>query len=142
MLVTVYTALGKVEAAQRAAKTTLERCQKILGRDSNNGAALGHLAIALAVLGQRERAKERMEYALLIDPENLSMRYNFVCALANFLKDRDAALEMLCPALERMGIGLVNHAKVDPDLDSIRDDQRFKAMIATAEARLASATIS
>jgi adenylate cyclase len=142
MLVTVYTALGKVEAAQRAAKTTLERCQKILGRDSNNGAALGHLAIALAVLGQRERAKERMKYALLIDPENLSMRYNFVCALANFLKDRDAALEMLCPALERMGIGLVNHAKVDPDLDSIRDDQRFKAMIATAEARLASATIS
>ncbi len=142
MLVTVYTALGKVEAAQRAAKITLERCEKILAQDSNNGAALGHLAIALAVLGHRERAKERMDYALLIDPDNLTMRYNFVCSLANFLNNKDAALEMLRPAFEQMGLGLINHAKVDPDLDSIRDDQRFKAMIATAEARLAAATIS
>src|SRR5437016_3331402 len=51
MLVTVYTALGKPEAAQRAAKITLERCEKILARDSNNGAALGHSAVALATLG-------------------------------------------------------------------------------------------
>src|SRR6266571_6972089 len=125
MLVTVYTALGKHEAAQRAAQIALERCQKVLARDSNNGAALGHLAVALAWLGQRERAKERMEYALLIDPDNISMRYNFVCTLANYLDDKDAALEMLRPALEQMGVGLVNHAKVDPDLDRIRDDPRF-----------------
>jgi adenylate cyclase len=136
MLVTVYTALGKVEAAQRAAKITLERCEKILARDSNNGAALGHLANALAVLGQRERAKERMEYALLIDPDNVMMRYNFVCTLSNFLNDKDAALEMLRPTFEQMGIGLVNHAKLDPDLDNIRDDSRFKEMLAAAEQRL------
>jgi len=139
MLITIYTALGKHEAVQRAAKTTLERCEKILARDSNNGAALGHSSVALSVLGQRERAKEWMERALLIDPDNVTVRYNFVCALANYLHDKDAALEMLRPTFEQMGaLGLINHAKVDPDLDSIRDDPRFKQMLATAERRLGS----
>ena len=39
----------------------------------------------------------------------------------------------------RSRIGLLNHAKADPDLDPLRDDPRFKAMIAAAEARLAAA---
>jgi adenylate cyclase len=138
MLVSTYTALGDQEGAQRAAKITLERCDKILTRDANNGAAMGHGATALAVLGQRERAKEWMERALLVDPDNVTMRYNFGCALANHLNDKDAALEMLGPAFEKMGAGFINHAKVDPDWDCIRDDPRFKAMLATAEARVAS----
>ena len=141
MLVTVYTALGKHEAAQRAAKIALERCEKVLARDSNNGAAMGHSSVALAMLGQRERAKEWMDRALLVDPDNMTMRYNFVCALANYLKDKDAALEMLRPVFDRIGTGLINHAKVDPDFDSIRDDPRFKEMLAAAEARAASDSV-
>ena len=86
MLITVYTALGRHEAVQRAAKIALERCEKILAQDSSNGAALAHASVALAVLGQRERAKEWMERALLVDPDNITMRYNFVCALANYLQ--------------------------------------------------------
>jgi adenylate cyclase len=137
MLITVYSAVGKPEAAQRAAKIALERCEKILARDSNNAAALGHSAVALATLGQRERAKEWMERALLIDPDNITMRYNFVCTLAKHLNDKDAALEMLLPTFELMGgPGLINHAKVDPDLDRIRDDPRFKAMLEAAERRV------
>jgi len=140
MLVSTYTALGDQEGAQRAAKITLERCEKNLTRDANNGAAMGHGANALAELGQRERAKEWMERALLVDPDNVTMRYNFGCALANHLNDKDAALEMLDPAFQKMGAGFINHAKVDPDFDCIRDDPRFKAMVAAAEARVASET--
>ncbi|HEX7721518.1 MAG TPA: adenylate/guanylate cyclase domain-containing protein [Pyrinomonadaceae bacterium] len=139
MLVSTYTALGDQEGAQRAAKITLERCEKNLTRDANNGAAMGHGANALAELGQRERAKEWMERALLVDPDNVTMRYNFGCALANHLNDKDAALEMLGPAFEKMGAGFINHAKVDPDFDCIRDDPRFKEMLTAAERRLISA---
>src|SRR6266568_9666215 len=138
MLITCYTALGNRGAARRAAEITLARVEKVLAHDPNNGSAMGHGSWALAVLGQRERARDWMGRALLIDPENVTMRYNFVCALANDLNDKDAALEMLGPAFEKMGTGFINHAKIDPDLDPLRDHPRFKAMLAAAEARLAS----
>jgi adenylate cyclase len=138
MLITCYTALGNHEAARRAAEITLSRAEKVLARDSSNGSAMGHGSDALAVLGQGERAKDWMARALLIDPENMTMRYNFVCALANHLKDKEAALEMLGPSFEKMGAGLVNHAKIDPDMDPLRENPRFKAMLAAAEKRVES----
>ena len=136
LLITCYTAVGDREAAKRAAQIALTRAEKVLAQDPNNGSAMGHGSDALAVLGQGERAKEWMGRALLIDPENLAMRYNLVCALANHLNDKEAALEMLGPALEKMGTGLINHSKIDPDLDPLREHPRFKAMLAAAEKRL------
>jgi len=136
MLITCYTALGNREAARRSAEITLARAEKVLARDSNNGSAMGHGSWALAVLGQGERARDWMGRALLIDPENLTMRYNFVCTLADRLNDKEAALEMLGPAFEKMGTGLINHAKIDPDMDPLRDDPCFKAMLGAAEKRL------
>jgi adenylate cyclase len=136
MLITCYTALGNREGVRRAAEITLARAEKVLAHDPNNGSAMGHGSYALAVLGQGERAKDWMTRALLIDPESLVMRYNFVCALANHLNDKDAALEMLGPAFEKMGTGFINHAKIDPDLDPLREHPRFKAMLAAAERRV------
>ncbi|MEY2485626.1 MAG: adenylate cyclase [Verrucomicrobiota bacterium] len=140
MLITCYHALGNIDAVKRVAEITLARAEKILAHDANNGSAIGHGSVALTVLGQRERAKDWMDRALLIDPENVTMRYNFVCALANYLKDKEAALQMLGPVFEKMGTGLVTHAKVDPDLACIRDDPRFKEMLEIAEQRLAAQT--
>jgi adenylate cyclase len=45
-------------------------------------------------------------------------------------------LEVLGPAFEKMGTGLINHAKIDPDLDPLREHPRFKAMLAAAEKRV------
>jgi adenylate cyclase len=139
MLMTCYLAVGDGEAAHRAAQITLERAQKTLAQDPSNGAAMGFCCYALALLGQAESAKGWMSRALLIDPDNINMRYNFACALTTHLQDVDGAIELLSLLFEKISIGLLNHAKADPDLDPLRDDPRFQAMVATAEARLATA---
>ena len=137
MLITCYAALGNSQATRRLAEITLARAEKVLAQDQNNGAVTGWGVAALAVLGEDERAKEWINRALLIDPDNIHMRYNFACGFAHDRKSKEAALELLGPVFAKISMTLLNHAKVDPDLDSLRDDPRFQAMIAAAETRLA-----
>jgi adenylate cyclase len=137
MLLTCYTALGNTRAAMRIAQLTLARTEKTLAQDPNNGTAMAYGAIALGSLGEAERAKDWISRTLLIDPDNMNARYNFACTLATYLKDYDAALELLGPVFATMAIGFLNHAKADPDLDPLRGDPRFTAMLAASERRLA-----
>ena len=139
MLLSCYQAVGNSQAARPVAQVLLSRCEKTLDRDPNNGTAMAYGANALATLGETERAREWIGRALLIDPDNMNARYNFACVLARDLKDFDAALELLRPVFETLAIGFLNHTKADPDLDPLRDDPRFKAMVADAESRLARA---
>jgi adenylate cyclase len=124
---------------RRVAQLSLARAEKALVQDQSNGAAMGFGVGALAVLGEVERAKEWMARALLIDPDNMNMRYNFACAALDF-KEPDLALELIEPFLATTSIDFLNHVKVDPDLEPLRADPRFKAMIAAADARLGQAT--
>jgi adenylate cyclase len=137
MLLSCYRAVGNPEGRRRAARIALARCEKVLAQDPNNGTVTGYSAYALAALGDAERAKERMNRALLIDPDNLNMRYNFACVHIIHLNEIDAALDLLGPIFEKLAAGFLKHAKVDPDFAVLRDNPRFKAMVATAEARLA-----
>ncbi|HEY2032937.1 MAG TPA: adenylate/guanylate cyclase domain-containing protein [Rhizomicrobium sp.] len=136
MLVSCYNALGNRSAALKAAQITLDRVEKALAQNQNDGAAIGHGSNALAVLGNAERAKEWMGRALLLDPDNMTMRYNFACALAGYLRESDAAIAMLETFFARGGASLVKHATVDPDLDPLREETRFQQMLADALARV------
>jgi adenylate cyclase len=137
MLMSCYHNVGDPEARLRVSRLTLSRADKALAQDPNNGTVIAYSAYALASLREVERAKERMSRALLIDPENWGMRYNFACVYMIHLNDPEAALDALAPVLENIAPGFVNHAKIDPDFAPLRDHPRFKAMIAAAEARLA-----
>jgi adenylate cyclase len=139
MLITCYTALGDAEGARRAARLTLARTEAVLAQDRGNGGAMAYGASALAVLGEADRARDWIQRALLVDPDNMGMRYNLACGLSMELHDTDAALDLLDPFFATVGNTFLQHARIDPDLDSIREHPRFKAMVAAAEARLAAA---
>jgi adenylate cyclase len=139
MLPSCYMAVGDTASALHTARMTLSRAERAIAEDPTNAVAMAFGSYALATLGQGERAKEWMNRALAIDPDNLSARYNFACALSLHLKDTDAALEMLAPVLAKRSLSMLNHTKIDPDFDRLRADPRYLAMIAAAEARLAAA---
>ena len=139
MLIGCYKALGDDAGVLRAAGFALERADAILARDPNNSSAVVYSAYALASLGESERAKARMSRALVIDPDNWDMRYNFACALNGHLQDKEAALEMLKPLFVKITGPLLRYMKADPDLVSLHDDPRYQAMVTGGEARLASA---
>ncbi len=136
MILACYRALGEVQGSLLVAKDMLERVEKIVAQDPNNASILAYGATALAVLGDNERFREWMSRALLLDPDNIKLRYNLSCTLAARLNDSEAALDLLGSVFDGIARGMLNHAKVDPDLDSLHEDVRFKAMVAAAEARL------
>jgi adenylate cyclase len=141
MLLTCYAATGNGQASLQTARTLLARVEKMLVQDPNNATAMGSGALALGVLGQGERAREWINRALLMDPDNMNARYNFACSLTSLFKepDLDAALELLGPVFETLASGFLDHTKVDPDLNPLRGNPRFQAMVAAAESRLATA---
>ena len=142
MLQTCYAEIGDDKGLQRAAKSTLERTERVLSQDPATGSALGHGAVALAVLGDGERAQEWIKRALLMDPENITMRWNLACALSRFLGDKDAAIDLLGTFLDRAPPPFVQYLRLDPDLDPLREDGRFQTLVETAEQRVKSETVS
>jgi adenylate cyclase len=76
-----------------------------------------------------------------MDPDNMNARYNFACSLTSLFKEPDpeAALELLAPVFQTLAAGFLDHTKVDPDLDPLRENPRFRAMVTAAEKRLATA---
>ena len=77
--------------------------------------------------------------AVLIDPDNVSCATISPAPARMCLDDADAAVELLRPYMSRANAAQMRHVAADPDLDRLRGDPRFQAMLAEAEARIAAA---
>lgn len=124
LLATCYQAAGDTNKLLTAAKYMVSESQKALAQDPSNGAALGIAAGGMAIVGDHERSRETIERAMLLDPDNDNMRYNFACVLANYIGDREAALALLSPSIMRSRTHLAA-AQSDHDFDCLRDHPRF-----------------
>jgi adenylate cyclase len=136
LLVTFYEAQQDRENVLRAARMMVSEAEKALNQDPSNGAALGIIGGGFAALGEPERAREWIDRAMLIDPDNLTMRYNFACVLAAQLHDKEGALKLLDRTLSVGGEMELRMAETDPDFQSLRDDKRFREILDAASMRL------
>ncbi len=74
---------------------------------------------------------------MLLDPDNLAMRYNLGCTLTVSLHDDEAALDVLEPYFGTVNTASqIKHTEADPDFVRIREKPRFKEMLAATKKRL------
>ncbi len=136
ILVSCYQAMENRAGVRHGAKMMVAQAEKAVAEDPSNGSAIGVGAGGLALLGELDRANEWIDRAMLVDPDNLNMRYNFACVLATYVGDKEKAMGLLARTLPLLQTSFVRLAATDPDLDSLRDDPRFQKMLADAHERL------
>jgi adenylate cyclase len=137
LLASICTSLGERERARRAAQHVVARAEKIVTREPDNCTTMSWLVAGLTLLGETDRSREWMNRALILDPENLNMRYNFACCIAVDPNQHEQAIELLKPSFTGSDDSQIQWMKVDPDLNPLRNHPRFKEMMAAAEARVA-----
>jgi adenylate cyclase len=130
-----YKARGDTERMKSAARSALERIEKLVVAEPGHSRAIGIGVNLLAVLGEKERAKEWATRARLVDPDNANLHYNLACAMSS-LGEIDLTLETLAGIAPRLSPGMLTWMESDTDFDPIREEPRFKALIEKAKARL------
>ena len=123
----ILTQLGRPNEARDARKDALERATNYIDLNPDEARAYVLAAGALARLGQRERAKECIDRAQSLAPDDDAILYNSGCALA-ILGEHEDALNALEKAIDA-GLAGGDWLPQDPDWESLRDQPRFKELV-------------
>ncbi|HEY1562142.1 MAG TPA: winged helix-turn-helix domain-containing protein [Caulobacteraceae bacterium] len=130
MAIHLLASAGDGAGARRAAEMCLERAERVVAQDRANGHAMSFGATALVFLGQIERTRQWIDRALLVDPDNFLMRYNFACALATSPDDNDLVIDLLDSVMRsNEGASFAKWAATDTSLDPVRGDPRVKTLL-------------
>jgi TolB-like protein/Flp pilus assembly protein TadD len=119
--------LGRKARAEAAYRRALHVVQQHLALTPDDPRAATMCAVSLCRLGDQEEGLRWAKRARMIDPEDPGVLYNVACLYA-LEKKTDEAIEGLALALEA-GFGAREWIAQDPDLESLRDDPRFKALV-------------
>ncbi len=127
LLAGVYNGLGWAAQANAAQQRALQLTEKHIDRHPDDPRALYLGAGMNARLGDHVKGLDWARRALAIDPEEASILYNVACVYAILGRTEDA-LDCLQKVME-YGVFYKNWAAKDSDLDSLRLDSRFQALI-------------
>ena len=127
LLMQVYYALGRESDRHNAALRTEELTRKRLDLRPDDVRALCMNAEAHYVLGEREKAMERIGNAYAIDPDDVCTLYNSACVFA-LDGEIDRALDAIEGAV-RGGYTYREWLENDGDLVRLREHPRFRALM-------------
>jgi non-specific serine/threonine protein kinase len=127
LLAGVYHGLGREADAAATEKRALQLAEKHHENYPDDARPLYLGATLFAHLGEHEKSYDWARKALAIDPEETSILYNVACVYA-ILGKVDDALACLAKVTEH-GTFYKNWAAKDSDLDNLRSDPRFHALL-------------
>ena len=119
--------LGQVELANEVGREALEVIEKHLKWHPDDPRAFYLGAGSLQLIGEQERADRWIERALAIDPTDSVVLYNVACFYA-LDGQGDNALNCLESAVVHGSVS-ASWMQHDNDLESVRDNPRFDALI-------------
>jgi serine/threonine protein kinase/Tfp pilus assembly protein PilF len=125
----LYRGLGRHEESLDAARRSVLAAERVLAINPMDTRALYLGAGSLQFLGDDKRSEEWARRATASDPTNPLTLYNIACihALAG---RKSLALDHLERAIEQ-GMRNRDWFTTDPDLESVRDDPRFVALLSS-----------
>ena len=126
MLAQAYAALGKTSESEDGYRRQIRLVEQQLELTPDDARACIFAAIAHSVLREVDKSLQYAERGLSIDPDDPMLLYNVACVYAQLDKEEDA-LACLERAVDK-GFGHKEWIEHDPDLCSIRDSARFKAI--------------
>lgn len=114
------------------ARTSFERAERAAGLHPENASPLHRGAVALAYLGDKEKAHSWLARALAIDPDDFVAQHNAACTHAQ-LGDVEQAMLHLEKAVRNVSQNTIDMIRNDADLDAIRDHPRFQLLLRLRE---------
>jgi serine/threonine protein kinase/Flp pilus assembly protein TadD len=126
-LAAAFTQQGRIGEASKASRRAISAIETWLDTNPDDARALNLGATIWSNLGETENAVEWAKRSLAIDPEDPQLLYNVACVYAiEGLKDD--ALKCLERAIDK-GYGHREWIEHDSDLNSLRSDSRFRALL-------------
>jgi serine/threonine protein kinase/Flp pilus assembly protein TadD len=128
LLNSIYKGLGRNDEAEAVGRNNLQRIEKHLEMYPEDARAFYFGAGLAFAYGQRAKAANWVQRALAIDPEDPLILYNVGCVYA-LMGRVEEAIDCLEGTLRHGGTGHRQWMKNDSDLDSLRENPRFQALL-------------
>jgi len=128
LLSAVYRSLGREADRERSARLGLERAERELNLHPENSGPAQFGALALAHLGEHDRARDWAARTLAIDPDDLLAKYNIACVYSQ-LGDLEMAIELLEQVLPHRSREQIRWFMNDSDLNPIRSHPRYQKLL-------------